>query len=174
MNIPWAHEARIAWCEAQLLQDIPDSEVSVPQTLPEQLAMLMPDPAYHEKLLPYLERREVPAGTLLAQEGELSHALFWVESGRLRAQIKLRDDVQHRVRVAQAGAVIGEMALYAEQTRSASIVADEPSVVYVLSKAALDRMEHENPEVASMFHRMIANILSERLADTTHRLQHHL
>jgi CRP-like cAMP-binding protein len=58
--------------------------------------------------------------------------------------------------------------------KSASIIADEPSVLYQLTREALTRLEAEDPLVAAAFHKMITLILAERLADTTDSLLHYL
>jgi CRP-like cAMP-binding protein len=43
------------------------------------------------------------------------------------------------------GAVVGEMGLDLDRARSASVVADCPTRVYCLSRAALERMHREAP-----------------------------
>jgi sulfate permease, SulP family len=68
-----------------------------------------------------------------------------------------------RLRTMQAGTVVGEMGLYLNEQRSASVVADEPCSVYRLTANALARMEDEAPEVAAAFHRLMARQLAERL-----------
>lgn len=168
-----ALDEAVEWCEERLLREITLTGLVIPRQFAAQLAALFPDLDNPERLLAVMERVEVPAGARIAQEGDTAQALYWVESGRLRAEVQL-GETAHRVRVAQAGAVLGEMGLYADRTRSASIVADEPTVFYTLSKAALDQLERDNPAVAITFHRMIACILSDRLADSTARLQHYL
>jgi hypothetical protein len=48
------------------------------------------------------------------------------------------------------------------ETQAPSVVADEPSVVYGLSVANLERMEATAPEIAARIHRMIVQLLAAR------------
>ncbi|MBN1565386.1 MAG: SLC26A/SulP transporter family protein [Anaerolineae bacterium] len=163
----------VEWCENQWLYQITLAGTMLPLTMQSQLEALCGDCAEVEQIINYMERREVPAGMYLDRQGAPASDLYWVESGRLRAHIE-SDKTHQRLRIAQAGTVIGEIALYADTTRSASIVADEPSVVYVLTRDALHQMETNDPALAARFHKLIARIVSERLADTTASLEHYL
>ena len=46
------------------------------------------------------------------------------------------------------------------------VVAEGPSVVLRLSKGSIERMEDDDPELATALHRWLAGVLSERLSDT--------
>ena len=69
-----------------------------------------------------------------------------------------------RLRIRLVRRVIGEMAFYAGGARTASVIADEDSEVYALSREALAAMEREEPAAASRLHRFVVRILSARLA----------
>ena len=47
--------------------------------------------------------------------------------------------------------------------RGASVLVDEPTVVYRLSKEAIERMEQEQPQLAHAFHRFVVRMLASRL-----------
>ena len=47
------------------------------------------------------------------------------------------------------------------------MVAEEPSEVLRMDRAALARMEREHPAMLADFHRLIAGILARRLSRTT-------
>ena len=59
--------------------------------------------------------------------------------------------------------VVGEMGLYRASTRAASVIAEEPTRAFRLSRASLDRMEVEEPSVASAFHTFVVRTLADRL-----------
>jgi SulP family sulfate permease len=61
------------------------------------------------------------------------------------------------------GRVVGEIGFYLGQDRTASIVADEASTLYRLSRQDLQRIEREDPEVAAILHRIIVHLLAERV-----------
>ena len=55
------------------------------------------------------------------------------------------------------------MGFYRQAPRAASVIAEESTVVYWLSKQSFDRMEKEHPEAAAAFHELIIRLLSDRL-----------
>jgi SulP family sulfate permease len=59
--------------------------------------------------------------------------------------------------------VVGEMGFYRQVPRTASVIAEEPSVVYRLTREAFDRMQTQDPAAASVFHKLIIRLLSDRL-----------
>jgi sulfate permease, SulP family len=73
-----------------------------------------------------------------------------------------------RLEAMKSGRVIGELGFYLGQKRTAAVVADEPSVVYLLSANNLAKMEKTAPEVASYFHQLIIHLMAER---TTHLIR---
>ena len=44
------------------------------------------------------------------------------------------------------------------------MVVDEPSVVYRLTRASLDKMEEAHPAAASALHRAVATLVADRTA----------
>jgi SulP family sulfate permease len=64
------------------------------------------------------------------------------------------------------GTIVGEVAFYLDVPRSASVVADLPTTGYRLTRANLDRLRAERPDLAAMFHEFIAHRLAERIAET--------
>jgi SulP family sulfate permease len=63
------------------------------------------------------------------------------------------------------------MGLYLGQPRSAAVVTEENCVVYGLTAQALTRMERNDPAAAAAFHRFMACLLAERLANTNQTLR---
>ena len=58
---------------------------------------------------------------------------------------------------------LGEMAVYRQTTRSASVICEEPTCVYRLSREALTRMEETEPKLAIAFHYFVVRTLADRL-----------
>ena len=56
--------------------------------------------------------------------------------------------------------------MYTGVPRTADVVTETPSVVLRLSKASIERLEAEEPELAAALHRWLASTLAERLSDT--------
>jgi SulP family sulfate permease len=124
-----------------------------------------------DHLLPYLQRIEIAVGERLIQQGVLADDLFFIESGQLSVVLESDRPSAIRVRKIGPGAVLGELGLYLRSPRSASVIADRPSVVYRLEGATLARLQHEAPEHASAFHEYMARLLAERLVHTNRILE---
>jgi SulP family sulfate permease len=156
-------DSALEWCEDRLLEAAgcrPDEPLP---PLPQQLADLMADDTAIESLLPYLQRVTLPAGSTLIRQGDTADALYFLESGQLSAQLRQENGEILRLETMLGGRVVGELGFYLGTARSADVVVDSSSVVYRLTRTDLERMERENPEVASEFHRLIIRLLSERV-----------
>jgi sulfate permease, SulP family len=114
----------------------------------------------------YLERESLSVGTVLIRQGEPPDDVFVLESGRLSVETVTTTGTRLRLRTVLPGVVVGEIAMYTGVSRTADVVADEPSVVHRLRRSAIGRMESEEPELAGALHRWLAETLAERLTDT--------
>ena len=76
-----------------------------------------------------------------------------------------------RLRTLGAGTVVGELGLYLNTARTASVIADMPTSAYRLTREALSRMKAQEPELAAAFHELVARVLSERLIDSNRSLE---
>jgi SulP family sulfate permease len=112
----------------------------------------------------YLERKEVPQGEYLMREGDPPTEMYFVEAGMVTAQLETPDGQIIRLQSMRGGTTVGEMGLYLDSVRTASVIATRPSAVYRLSAESLKRMREEDPEVAALLHEWIARLLAERLA----------
>ena len=82
----------------------------------------------------HLEWVEVAAGQTLMAQGEAGDAMYLSISGRLRAYVRDEDGIEHMVREMARGQIIGEMSLYTDEPRSATVVAIRDSVLVRLGK----------------------------------------
>jgi sulfate permease, SulP family len=114
----------------------------------------------------YLERVPLPAGTVLIRQDEPPDDVFVLESGRLGVELATPEGKRMRVRTVRPGVMVGEVAMYTGVPRTADVVAETPSVVLRLSRASIERIEAEDPELAAALHRWLATTLAERLRDT--------
>ena len=73
------------------------------------------------------------------------------------------DATPKRLETMQGGRVVGELGFYLGKQRSASVVANQPGVIYMLTQESLARIEKEDPEAAFAFHRIIVHLLGERV-----------
>ncbi len=157
-------------CENELLKTM----ASAPRQelrLTEQLQELWPKAANPAGLLPYLQRQEFPAQTHLILQGDKSAGLYFIESGHVTARLEFTDGRTLRLRTMGPGTVVGEISLFLGGVRTASVVTNEPCVVYGLTPAGLTRMEQADPALALAFHRFMVCLLAERLTNSTGTLR---
>ena len=172
----------IEWCENQILigEDLLHREDEM--TMADHLGEVFSESADVGKFLSYLERKVVDKKAKLMAQGESSDGLYFIESGQLDAQLEVYEEAVEetdgsgdtkaiRLRAMRAGTVVGEIGMYLGTTRTASVVASKPSVLYYLSAEALKKMEREEPELGSAFHQYIARMLAERLSDNNRTIQ---
>jgi SulP family sulfate permease len=114
----------------------------------------------------YTERESLSDGAVLIRQGESPDDVYVLESGRLRVEMQTPDGRRMRVRSINPGVVVGEVAMYSGDPRTADVVAEGPTVVLRLDRASIDRLEAQDPELATALHRWLAGVLSERLSDT--------
>lgn len=159
----------LRWCEDSLLADVEgESHGSTSRSIDEILQHIFPDAGTIDRLKPYLDRLVLDAGTSISDEGGASDDIYFIESGQ--ATVEIRSTLHEPVRVAVVGpgAVVGELAHYLGESRSASITAESGMVVWRLGPARLDALQKELPRVASSFHQGMASMLARRLARTNH------
>jgi CRP/FNR family cyclic AMP-dependent transcriptional regulator len=102
---------------------------------------------------------EIPAGTLLIEQGTLPYDVFVLEEGSVEVT---RDGAP--VATLGPGEVVGEIALLNPRRRTASVRATTPVRAIVLRTDDLDVMSDEMPEVMRQL-RVIAERRLEQLED---------
>jgi SulP family sulfate permease len=145
-----------ALLEASLAQDSVVSDT-------DQIEVLRQMPA---GLSGYLERVQVPEGTVLLHQADPPGDVYVLESGRLGVETVTPEGTRLRLRSVRPGVVVGEIALYTDAPRTADVVAETDAVVLRLSSSSIQRMGAEQPELAAAVHRWLAQTLAERLSDT--------
>jgi SulP family sulfate permease len=160
------------WCENKLLaqEGITDLTGFI-ERMEAQLKRSFPGLRAIDRLMKYLERREVKQGEYLMRQGDPPAEMYFVEAGLITAQLEFPDGQVLRLRSIRGGATVGEIGLYLESVRTASVVATRPSSVYRLSAQALKEMREKDSEVAALLHEWIARLLAERLADNNRTIE---
>jgi sulfate permease, SulP family len=158
----------LQWCEDRLLEE---GEVAEEAAGPLWRDAVEGTGVSEEALLEYMERLEIDTGETIIEQGDRAEDVFFLESGQVTAQVVTETGGTVRLRSLTPGAVVGEAALYSGGVRSASVVADRPSVVYRLSRDRLLEMEERDPQLAAALHRLFGRLLAERLTDTIRTVQ---
>lgn len=106
-----------------------------------------------------LERRFVAAGTILIHEGDEAHNAYLLQSGAVSVFTKAGDGKEIELARLGIGEICGEMALFNQKRRSASVRVVEDANVIIISKLSLK----EKVEKADPMLRAVIDMLVKRL-----------
>lgn len=159
------------WAESKLLLEEGGSSIIRASSLRAQLRKLLPTEERREKFMSYLERLEVQEYHIVIQRGDPPDSMYFIDSGQLTTRLEIAHGKFIRLRTQGGGTMVGEMGLYLRQARTATVVADQPSVLYCLTLDAYNKMMQEDPDLAFQLHQWIGSVLSLRLAENNHTLE---
>lgn len=112
----------------------------------------------------HLQWVEVAAGDTLMRQGEPGDAMYLSISGRLRAFVRDDGGEDHMVREMGRGEIIGEMSLYTDEPRTATVVAIRDSLLVRLAKSEFSRLLASSAQMSIMLTRqMIKRLTSTSL-----------
>jgi len=114
-------------------------------------------------VLSFLERLSFRPGDRVVSQGDASDSVDLFVSGRVRVAFERAEETPLRLRTLLGHTVLGEMGFYRRTPRTATVFADEETVVYRMRRDAYDRMAAESPAAAASFDRFIIRILADRL-----------
>lgn len=121
------------------------------------------DDATMALLRSHLEWVEVPAGQVLMTQGEPGDSMYLSISGRLRAYVRGDDGEERMVREMARGQIVGELSLYTDSPRSATVVAVRDTVLVRLGKDAFHRLLAQDSRVSVALTRQIIQRLQHPL-----------
>ena len=159
----------IEWCENEIVATNL-ADLHIEKDISEQLKAILVDDNV-EKLIPYLHRREYRPGEYLIREGDAADFIYFSHSGQVTAQLEAPGKNPVRLETINSGRTVGEIAFFLGTRRTASVVANQDSVVYSLSMEDLNQMEVSDPEAANLFHRLSVILLSQRVMHLTYTMR---
>src|ERR687894_982774 len=106
------------------------------------------------------------AGETFFTPEDTSERLFILKKGRVRL-FRTSDGRELTLAEIEPGTIFGEMALTAQRLRGSYAQATEPSILISMSRADLEHIIEENPQVGIR----ITHLLSERLASYEERME---
>lgn len=158
------------WVESKLL-DEGSSTITRAGSLRAQIEKHLPSEKHRQRFMSYLQRMEVLEYHIVIQRGDPPNAMYFIDSGQITTRLEISHNKFIRLRTQGGGTMVGEMGLFLKQSRSATVVADRPSVLYCLSLEAYNRMRQDDPELTFHLHQWIVSVLSLRLAENNHTLE---
>ncbi|WP_242012242.1 SulP family inorganic anion transporter [Pseudodesulfovibrio cashew] len=164
-NLEYAME----WCENRVL----DAEGFLDMhemALPDLLMPVFPEPKYIPALMKVLKRVTFKKGETVFAQGDVSDAMYFVESGKLDVELSVEGGRVIRLKKVGPGAVVGEMGIYTAAPRSATVRATEKCVLYLMTLDKLEAVEKRAPMLVTAIHRFMINLLAERLAEANFKV----
>ncbi len=152
----------IEWCEDMLLMFHEVGEAST-HSFESWLESEFGGTVDFERIASFMEREELNDGEFLFRQGEPADSVVLQASGCVAITILDEHGRPIRLRRMVGHTVIGEMGFYRSVPRTASVVAEQPTVIYRLTRTAFDRMQEEDPAAAVALHKLIIRLLSNRL-----------
>jgi len=159
------------WCESKLLLEEGGSTIIRAGTLRAQLKRMFPTSDHVEKFMMYLEKQEVQEHHIVINKGDPPDSMYFIDSGELTTRLEISKGKFIRLRNQGGGTMVGEMGLFLKQSRTATVVATGPSILYRLSLDKYNKMMLDDPELLFQLHQWIGRVLSVRLAENNHTLE---
>jgi anti-anti-sigma regulatory factor len=162
------------WAEDELIRtDAKDTKSNeIPLASVDLLSTLTS--AELEAMERHIRRETFPPGKTIFREGDPGRELFIVTKGRTSAYLNLIDGGDIRLATFAPGTIFGELAILDTGPRSASVVADDEVVCYVLSEQQFAALAKDAPAVAIKLLSGLGRELSRRLRranQTIHQLE---
>lgn len=140
------------------------AEGSGGSTLRDWLSRALGSSKLGEELAALCQRLEVGKGEIIAEQGTPARSMHFILEGRINILVKMDDGRLIRVRSLGPHTTTGEMGLISKQLRSATIQAEVPSVLYVLSAEAYERIKRGNDDLAQALLTYVVSVMAERLS----------
>jgi len=152
----------IEWCEDMLLMH---HEVGAASThsFESWLQAELGGKVDFARIATYMQREELSNGEFLFHQGEPSDSIVLQASGCVAITILDEHGRPIRLRRMLGHTIVGEMGFYRGVPRAASVIAEEPTVIYRLTREDFDKMQIEDPPAAAALHKLIIRLLSDRL-----------
>jgi CRP-like cAMP-binding protein len=118
----------------------------------------------------HLTEREAEPGEVIFHEGDESYELYLIVSGTVDI-VRHRGDTEQHLATASVGAFFGDMAIFENRPRSATIIARDLCVLLVLSPERFRQVILQEPAISfEIFRELSSRIrrLDEEPSDVAH------
>lgn len=112
-------------------------------------------------LIKALRKRKVAPGTVIIRQGDKGDAFYLISSGRVSVHIKKGLVGQKKVAELTEGSFFGEMALVTDEPRTATVIAEEPTELFVLYKSDFKKILLNNPKISEIINSELKKRKSE-------------
>lgn len=163
--------AGVAWCEADLLESFKGSGVYANTSLESLLTRFTGTPEAAAAVVPFFKREEAPKGTYLFKEGDQTTSLYILATGTASVVIGAGTERERIIRTFEEGTIVGEMALFTGDPRSASVRVEGNATLYRLTQSDFLNAQLTQPEAIGRLQSYIIRLLAERLNRANREIQ---
>ena len=152
----------LEWCENEIIarhQDRDQEEAS----LRDWFTQMLGNEQDACELINSCTRVEVIKDEIVVSAGAAAESMHFILDGRVGVMIRNEAGQLTRVRSLGRYTTIGEMGLVSGAPRSATIKAEIPSVLYVLSKTQFEAIKMERPQLGQKLLTYFMSVMAERL-----------
>jgi len=100
------------------------------------------------------------------REGEPGDALYGITSGSVRVVRQSAAGGEEVLALVDRGGCFGELSLVDLETRSATVIANEPTELVLIRRKTFNRLVKEDRDLGLKLYKALVNILCERLRAT--------
>ena len=155
----------LQWCENELLATLAwKRQRYLP--LPLLLETLFSQVEQISTFMTYLEKANLLERAVLFEQGAIADKLYFLEFGQVYTQITVAGQ-PYREWTYKPSTLIGTAAFYLNQPYETTALAEQPSIVYVLTRDRWQTMKQIHPAAAMTFQEALLTQLSEQLQRTS-------
>jgi len=119
------------------------------------------------QLMEQMEMKSVLPGEVIIREGDVDDAMFIISSGKVKVTKTAESGEEIVLAHLGDGTFVGEMALLSESPRTASVIAEEETRLFVVSRDVLDQVVKNFPSVKHTLMRFYRQRLLSNLMATS-------
>jgi predicted acylesterase/phospholipase RssA/CRP-like cAMP-binding protein len=127
------------------------------------------DKTFLQELIKDLEYINIKGGQLLIKQGEIGDSLYIVANGRLKVVVVTPEGENKLVGEVGKGECVGEMALLAQEQRSANVYTVRDSQLLKLSQQGFNNLVKKHPEALIQISRILVKRLRQSIHSSTRK-----
>lgn len=140
-------------------------------TLRDEIIFYLFDDEDIDKIAPFFEMFDYPAGSIIFKEGDPGNFIGFVLSGKLevKKQTEFKGN-QLIIALLTKGATVGELSMFDKHQRSATVEAVEDTSLIIFRSESLESLMQQHPYTGIKMLKGLIKVLSLRLRKATERL----
>jgi CRP-like cAMP-binding protein len=123
-----------------------------------------------KEFIKYFDEKEYKTNEIIVNEQSVGQEVYLIITGKVRIEREAMGSDQ-TLKILEKGEFFGEMSLFDNYPRSATVRCFDSSKLLILSKDSYEKMRTKNMKLALQFSEMIIKTLSLRLRQTNKNLE---